>query len=143
MSEPPDVAALASRWLEKAANDLRNAEHTLLLTDDCPYDTVCFHAQQCVEKSFKAVLVWEQTAFPRAHDLEGLALLLPESFPRPASVEELARLTPYATNLRYPDDWRPITKEEAEWSAAIARRVWEAVDHWRRERVTTLSPPAE
>jgi HEPN domain-containing protein len=88
------------------------------------------------------VLVWEQTAFPRAHELEGLALLLPESFARPVAVEELARLTPYATNFGYPDDWRPITREEAEWSVGIARRVWEAVDHWLRERVTTPSPPA-
>lgn len=59
MSGQAELAALVRRWIEKADNDLRNAEHTLLLTDDCPFDTACFHAQQCVEKCLKAVLVWQ------------------------------------------------------------------------------------
>ena len=135
MNGQPEVAALVRRWMEKATNDLRNAEHTLLLADDCPYDTVCFHAQQCVEKCLKAVLVREQTAFPKTHDLEELSLLLPESFARPASVEEMARLTPYGTSFRYPDDWRPVTRDEAEWSVGVARRVREAIDSWLRDRL--------
>ena len=34
-----------------------NAVHTLKLGADGPTDTVCFHAQQCIEKYLKALLV--------------------------------------------------------------------------------------
>lgn len=50
MSAPGDVVAVVRQWVQKAENDLRNAKHTLTMGEDCPYDTVCFHAQQCVEK---------------------------------------------------------------------------------------------
>ena len=55
MSAPPELIALVRQWLQKASHDLINAEHTLKLPDDeCPLDTVCFHAQQCAEKYLKA-----------------------------------------------------------------------------------------
>ena len=38
------------QWIEKAENDLLNAAHALKLGKRCPTDTVCYHAQQCVEK---------------------------------------------------------------------------------------------
>ncbi len=43
------VLAVVRQWVEKADNDLRTAAHTLTLVENCPTDTVCFHAQQCVE----------------------------------------------------------------------------------------------
>jgi predicted nucleotidyltransferase len=57
MSELPEREALVRGWVVKAEHDLRNAEHTLTLEEDCPLDTVAFHAQQCVEKYLKALLV--------------------------------------------------------------------------------------
>jgi len=130
MSVPPDVADLVRQWLQKADNDLRTARHTLLISEECPYDTVCFHAQQCVEKCLKAVLVCSQIPFHKTHDLEELSLLLPSSFGIPVSVEELARLTPHATNSRYPDDWQSPGRDDAEWALAAAERVAEAARSW-------------
>jgi HEPN domain-containing protein len=49
MSAASDRSVVARQWLEKADNDLKTAQHTLTLGDDCPFDTVCFHAQQCVD----------------------------------------------------------------------------------------------
>jgi len=43
--------------------------HTLMLDENCPYDTICFHAQQCVEKYLKALLTSTHTDFPKTHDL--------------------------------------------------------------------------
>ena len=57
MSGRPDPAFLAREWVEKAEEDLTNAEHTLTMEAHCPFSTVCFHAQQCVEKYIKALLV--------------------------------------------------------------------------------------
>ncbi|MBI4384722.1 MAG: HEPN domain-containing protein [Nitrospinae bacterium] len=56
MSGPPDMVRLVRQWVEKAEHDLRNAEHALTLKDDCPFDTACFHTQQCAEKYLKALL---------------------------------------------------------------------------------------
>ena len=54
MSAPLEIV---NQWVEKAEHDLRNAEHTLTLQEDCPFDTVCYHAQQCAEKYLKAFLI--------------------------------------------------------------------------------------
>ena len=59
MNVPPEILSAVRRWIEKAEDDLRNAEHTLTLKEDCPYGTICFHAQQCVEKYLKALLAKE------------------------------------------------------------------------------------
>jgi len=134
MSERAEVAELVRQWLDKAASDLRTAEHTLGLGEDCPYDTVCFHAQQCVEKCLKAVLTREQIPFTKTHDLEELRLLLPPSLALPAGVEDLARLTPYATNVRYPGPWSCPDRDEAEWAVEVARRVAQAVQAWTAGR---------
>jgi HEPN domain-containing protein len=51
MSDPEDALATTVRqWVEKAENDLTAATHAIKLRDKCPTDTVCFHAQQCIEK---------------------------------------------------------------------------------------------
>lgn len=60
-----DRTRVVRQWIEKADNDLRNATHTLSMGDDCPYDTVCFHAQQCSEKYIKALLADHRSTFPR------------------------------------------------------------------------------
>ena len=57
MPDRNKVLTVISEWVIKAENDLTTAAHTLKLGEDCPTDTVCFHAQQCVEKYLKALLV--------------------------------------------------------------------------------------
>jgi len=49
-------ADLAKGWLRKADSDLATAR--LVLSGPGPYDTACFHAQQAIEKSLKAVLAY-------------------------------------------------------------------------------------
>ena len=58
MNAPRDHSDIVRRWLEKARNDLRNEDHTHTMGDECPFDTVCYHAHQCVEKCLKGLLVW-------------------------------------------------------------------------------------
>ena len=50
MPDRNKVLTVISEWGIKAENDLTTAAHTLKLGGDCPTDTVCFHAQQCVDK---------------------------------------------------------------------------------------------
>ena len=115
------VAAL-SQWVEKAEDDSR-VMAMLLRMEKCPTDLVGFHAQQCIEKYMKAVLVMNRIGFPKTHDLNAIFRLMPEST-RP-EMDELVRrrFTDYATVLRYPGGGAPIPMAEARDAVRIARRV--------------------
>jgi HEPN domain-containing protein len=76
MPEPDKVTLVIREWVNKAENDLKTAVHTLEMEDDCFTDTVCFHAQQCVEKYLKAFLVLEGIDFPKTHDIGKISALL-------------------------------------------------------------------
>ena len=89
----------------------------------CPTDTVCFHAQQCVEKYLKALLVLNDVEFGRTHHISALLALLPPSIRPEMTPEEQERFTEYAVTTRYPGDYDPITREEAKQAVQIARRV--------------------
>jgi len=116
-------SAVAREWIIKAENDFKTSLHTLKMERGCPTDTVCFHAQQCVEKYIKAFLVCNGIDFPKTHDIEHLVSLLPESIWLRLSIEEQRRLTTYATVTRYPGDYEPILLSEAQQSVRLARRV--------------------
>lgn len=76
---------------------------------------VCFHAQQAVEKSLKAVLFAYEIEFGRTHDLIKLTQLLrSRGVTMPFSDSQLRQLNPYAVTFRYDEaDIETIPKEEA------------------------------
>ncbi|MBI2060701.1 MAG: HEPN domain-containing protein [Nitrospirae bacterium] len=78
----------------------QNAALTLRSEEDCPTDTACFHVQQCVEKYIKAFLTLRVIDFPKVHDLKQIIAILPGDCRIPFTVEELRRLTDYATMRR-------------------------------------------
>ncbi|MBE0535246.1 MAG: HEPN domain-containing protein [Phycisphaerae bacterium] len=123
MNEPPEHLQLLRQWVGKADEDLRTAEHILTLEEACPFSSVCFHAQQCVEKYLKALLLSHNTPFGRTHDLVRLYDLLAEQHRRLLDVEELAVLNRYAVEARYPGDWEPIDRKEAEFAVGLALRT--------------------
>ncbi len=102
-----------NRWLIKAGHDLKTAQ-TMLITDPPITDTVCFHAQQCAEKSLKAFLTFSDIHIEKTHFLPRLIELcrgINSSFD---DLKEAAiALTDYAVEVRYPDDWREIPLNEA------------------------------
>jgi HEPN domain-containing protein len=124
MPAPDDkILVVAREWTSKGDNDLKNAVHTLKLGKDCPTDTVCFHAQQCVEKYLKAFLVALEKPFPRTHDVESLISLMPKDIRLGLTVEEQRRLTEYATVLRYPGPYEAIPLTEAKQAVKLAQRI--------------------
>ena len=60
------------QWLAKADNDLLNIQNNLA-SREIPWDTVCFHAQQCGEKALKAdpANIEAMLAVTRAYSLDG------------------------------------------------------------------------
>ena len=129
MPKAPDdkILTVAREWTTKGDNDLKNAVHTLKLGKECPTDTVCFHAQQCVEKYLKAFLVALEIQFPKTHDIESLVSLMPKSIRIGLTVEEQRRLTEYATVLRYPGPYEAIPLSEAKEAVKLAKRVQQRI----------------
>ena len=124
MSDLSDQARVVRQWVEKADNDLKNAEHTLLLGDEeCPYYTVCFHAQQCAKKDIKALLAHLVIDFPKSHDIGELIGLLPPQMKPELSVREQEQLADHAVVTRYPGDWEPLTRDDADSAVTLAKRV--------------------
>ncbi len=122
MPERERLYAVVREWVFKAENDLANAVHTLKLGETCPTDTVCFHAQQCVEKYVKALLVLKGIDFPKVHDIEQLVARLPARARPNLTPEEQGKLTEYATGARYPG-WGEIPLTEARRAVGVARRL--------------------
>lgn len=73
MTDGIEPLQVARQWVEKAEEDLTNAQHTLTLKERCPYGTICFHAQQVAEKYLKSLLIYCEIPFPRSHDLLDVA----------------------------------------------------------------------
>lgn len=109
-------------WLRKVENDLLNIENNLA-AKEIPWDTVCFHAQQAVEKLLKAFLISRGRDLRRTHDLVALLTDCVELDPRLANLEEDCRnLTYFAVSARYPDDvYEPSEQDGREMIAAMHR----------------------
>lgn len=121
--ESDDLIDLIREWVRKADADLVTAAHTLKLGKRCPTDTVCFHAQQCVEKYIKALLVLHGTDFPKTHDIDRLVQLLPEGTTLPMTPEERRELTVHATVFRYPGTIEEATLPEAKRWVRVSRVI--------------------
>ena len=119
----PETVRIIREWVQKAENDLSNAAYVLRLGKRCPTDTVCFHAQQCVEKYLKAMLVNHERDIPKTHALSVLNAQLPAGARPDLTPEEEQLLTDYATITRYPGDYAAISLTEARQAVKIARRV--------------------
>ena len=118
------VKTAVAHWLAKAANDLRTAE-TMLSVVPPVVDTSCYHAQQCVEKCLKAFLTAADRHVERTHSLPRLVELCAEVQPAFGRLADLGvELTGYASQSRYPDDWREIPVDEALAAVEKARMAF-------------------
>jgi HEPN domain-containing protein len=77
----------------------------------------CYHAQQCVEKALKAMILHHHASFPYTHDLAKLFALLRGLCEIPNGLEEAAILSGYAVEGRYPGFDEPL--DESDWLEAV------------------------
>lgn len=98
-------------------------------TDNPVTNTVCFHAQQCVEKYLKAYLSLVGKPIGKTHDIPELIELSKEIDIDFEKLYELNshRLTRYAVEVRYPDDFYIPSIDEAKEAVAIAKNVKEFI----------------
>lgn len=117
------------KWVIKSEHDLGSAYR--LMEGDEPYlDTAVFHCQQAVEKAMKAFLTYHDIVFEKTHNL---TVLLELSLPVEPTFEqwrEVAdKLTPYAVQLRYPDDVLEPEQHEAEQALQHAQAFVDFILH--------------
>lgn len=117
----------ARRWLSYARSDLEAAQ-TLMASPDHYPRQVCFLAQQATEKAIKAALIIEQIEFPFTHDLDRLRNLLPEQWQVKAAFPDLADMTIWAVEARYPADMPEVLPVDAEKAIKTAVQVLELVE---------------
>jgi HEPN domain-containing protein len=114
---------IVRQWLRKADSDLLNI-HNNLSALEVPTDTVCFHAQQAIEKLLKAVLVAHGRNIAKSHDLVKLLMdvvdLVPELLPFEEQLEEISE---YGVSVRYPDDYCDPSFSEAKNAFEIAEKI--------------------
>jgi HEPN domain-containing protein len=125
MNEPENIGE-AKRWLRFAAEDLRGAEGLMLQPDAMPRHA-CWLAQQAAEKAIKAVLVFQEIEFPKTHDLDALRNRVPEGWRLNLKAPDLAGLTEWSVEARYPGDWPEATAADAREALDQARGILESV----------------
>jgi HEPN domain-containing protein len=127
MNVPPEGLHFLRQWIDRAESDYKAFQALLKMGDECPFDAVCFHAQQCVEKYLKARLVYLSIDFPKIHDIAGIIKLFPPGFSIPLTPAEQEKLTNYAWMGRYPGNWDPMNRKQAEEAASLAVKVRAAI----------------
>jgi HEPN domain-containing protein len=121
-----ELLAEVRRWLRFAREDLNGAE-TLLADEGFVPRHVCWLAQQAAEKALKGALASQEIPFPFRHDLDALRNLLPDGWEVKRQHPDLAELTEWAVEARYPGDWPDATVEDARRAAVQARAVYDCV----------------
>jgi HEPN domain-containing protein len=79
------------------------------------------------EKALKAALILLDVDPPRTHNLQLLADLLPADWGLEAIPADLARLSMWIVESRYPGDWPDASDGDAEVAASDAAAVLDAV----------------
>jgi HEPN domain-containing protein len=114
--------------------DLRSIER--MLDEEFLAPVACFHAQQCVEKSLKAILEEKGVRPPKTHDVLRLYGLVSETVGLELDLRTLQVLNDLYVDARYPGELgllpygRPSPEDARqfyEFAAKVYRRAWELV----------------
>lgn len=115
---PPDTAA---EWMNRAKSDLAIASAEI---EGVYLEDLCYHAQQAVEKSLKAILLARVGSFPYIHDLAELVNRIQQAGVQvPEPVRSAVALTEYAVGAQYPGLDEPVTRSDWEEALNMANEV--------------------
>ena len=96
------VKRITRDWLLSAEMDLRSIER--VLDDEFLAPVACFHAQQCVEKSLKAILEEKGVRYPKTHDILQLYGLVSKIVVLELDMRTLQVLNDLYIDARYPEE---------------------------------------
>ena len=111
---------IVKKWLDRAQSNLTLAK-PVIIHDDVFYEDLCFNAQQCVEKSLKALLIYNNLEYPKSHSISKLLGNLEEAGIKfPLFIRNSASITDYSVEKRYPGDYDEVYQKVVK----IAERVF-------------------
>ncbi len=119
-------AAEVRRWLRYAQEDLTCAEEMTDRSVGVPRQA-CSLAQQAAEKAVKGALVFLHIDFPKSHDLDLLRRFVPEDWRLETAPADLAELSEWSVEARYPGDWPEAMVADAQRALALAQEVMQIV----------------
>ena len=112
-----DKIETIKEWIKYAEMDRGTAEYENKRVDK-PFEIICYHCQQSVEKYLKACLIMYGYAVYKSHDLyELLGNCIKENEEFEKIKDECISLTNYAVETRYP--FHKFDLEEQDVKAAV------------------------
>lgn len=117
-------------WLFFAESDLKTAK---VMLRERIYHMACFHAQQTVEKSFKALLRHEDKIVPKTHSLSKLLFEIKKLGFKWLKEDKITFVDQFYSPTRYPDTLPGSlpgglpTKTDAENAVKIADEVYSQI----------------
>ncbi len=109
-------------WLKRAKSNLIRAKQPK--HEEVFWEDLCFDAQQAVEKSLKALLLFHKIPFRFVHDIAELLTVLEQNgLSLPEQIRAAAELSDYAVEARYPGPMEPVTEDEHKEAVRIAEMV--------------------
>ncbi|MCL2195555.1 MAG: HEPN domain-containing protein [Oscillospiraceae bacterium] len=115
---------LVREWLSISLEDLETAEFLLTKPHKKPLEFICYHCQQCAEKSVKGFLEMCGEDVPFSHDVGMLCERCAEIEPAfKALIDVCANLTHYASRLRYPNRVE-VEEQDAVRAIAWAKEIY-------------------
>jgi HEPN domain-containing protein len=120
------MKAETREWISKAEGDYNDVLRGIRARKNPNYDSVCFHAEQCIEKYLKARLIEAGLSFPKTHDLAKiLDLAVPLEPVWETWREYMNLLTSFAVEYRYPGE--SATKDDANRAYHFCRKIRDAM----------------
>ena len=114
-------------WLLKAEHDLATAKIVASQLPDFD-DTIAFHCQQAIEKSFKGYLVYLDIEFKPVHDLGYLLNLIgTKDDSLDLYYDRVVIVSRFVVQIRYPDQVIKLTKEQISDAIELANLIFELV----------------
>ena len=126
MSDPNPVLEEALRWLRFSEEDLSVAVRLMSGATTAPRHA-CWLSQQAAEKALKAALILDEVDFSFTHDLDALRNLLPGGWAVRDTHADMAELTEWAVETRYPGDWPEPNDADADRAMSQARDLCDSI----------------
>jgi HEPN domain-containing protein len=109
-------------WLRRGKSNLIRAKQPK--PKEVFWEDLCFDAQQAVEKSLKALLLFHKIPFRFVHDIAELLTVLEQNgIDLPEKIRGGAELSDYAVEARYPNPMEAVTEDDYKEAVKIAEDV--------------------
>ena len=118
-------AESSRKWLQYAEGDLKMATYAETIDD---INNMRFHIQQCIEKSLKAVLIYENREVPHTHNLLEIYGAISSDWSMKSVPCDLKRISTWIIISRHPMSYDEMpTGPDAKTSLDEARTILYAV----------------